>query len=364
MSRHFYWLDLIRFSAALIVVTAHARAISFVEYGGLVDSEKTLLITVFYAVTRIANEAVVVFFVLSGFLVGGRALERIIQGKFRPSDFLIDRFVRIMLPLIPALFFTAIIRLVIDGDFDIIVLVANILSLQGVFFPVFGENGPLWSLSYEVWFYVLAYAVGIIVIKKTFDMTAITLFVIVTAIFTYLNSVYLFCWLIGALIYHRSPDRFSLVVLLCSIFLSIYSVVAIQIGSESVSISIKNIDIYLLGVDVSRILLSLSMAIAMQQVLFLKPTNKISISADKIGTIMAASSYTLYLVHLPMLHLLSYLGVERADKVNFYTISVYLFTICVCLVVSWLLYLLFEKHTIVVRQYIKNACYLKFGTEK
>src|ERR1035441_502485 len=31
----------------------------------------------------------------------------------------------------------------------------NLFFLQSVVSPVFGSNGPLWSLSYEFWYYIL-----------------------------------------------------------------------------------------------------------------------------------------------------------------------------------------------------------------
>lgn len=44
-----------------------------------------------------------VFFVLSGFFVGGRAIEKCRKGTFCIKSYAVDRFVRIMLPLLSAL---------------------------------------------------------------------------------------------------------------------------------------------------------------------------------------------------------------------------------------------------------------------
>lgn len=352
--RHFYWLDLLRFMAALTVVFTHLRGVAFVEYGALAATEKSFFVTAAFAITRIANEAVIVFFVLSGFLVGGRALDRILQGTFSPSDYAIDRFVRIMLPLLPALILTACIRLVIDGSFNVLILIGNILSLQGVFFPFFGDNYPLRSLSYEVWFYILTYAIGIASIKRSFYLPSVLLFILVAAIFTYLSSVYLFCWLIGAMMYVQMPRGFSWKLLFFAFILFLYSIISIQIGYDSISLSIKHLRSYFPSLNVSRLLLSLGMGMIIQQVLFIKPTKFLWQKLDHMGTILAKSSYTLYLTHYPVMFLMIYLGLKRAEIVNLSTIGIYFGSILICLMVSWILYFLFEKHTGTVRKYIKR----------
>ncbi len=110
-------------------------------------------------------EAVVLFFVLSGFLVGGKVLERIVNGSFDLKAYTLDRVSRIYIPLIPALIFTAVVNCLICGrPFSVLSLVGNLFGLQGVWsqIPAFAGNDPLWTLSYECWFYVLGGLVAII----------------------------------------------------------------------------------------------------------------------------------------------------------------------------------------------------------
>jgi len=354
VSTHFYWLDLVRFLAALIVVVTHTRGTLFVEYSGLLASEKTLGVTVAYALTRIGNEAVVTFFVLSGFLVGGRTLCRICEGKFKATDYAIDRFVRIMLPLIPALALTALISIIIDGNFDVPELVANILSLQGVISPTFGGNQPLWSLSYEVWFYVLVFAIGLMVTNTKIHFPSVFLIIFVLCIFTYLSPVYLFCWLIGVIAYVRMPENFSWKVLSISTFLSIYSIITIQIWQDSAAVAVDNLRSYIPSLNVARILLSAGIALIIQQLIFIKPSTTFTKKIEHMGTVFAASSYTLYLTHFPILHLLTHFGLEQAKEINRISIGIFFGSILICLVVSWLMYILFEKHTTLVRASIKK----------
>ena len=99
MNKKFYWLDGLRFIAALIVLISHTRNDYFLAYGDLPHNQQGLSAFLFYTFGRLGHEAVVVFFVLSGFLVGGRGFERITTGVFDVRSYAIDRFARIAPPL-------------------------------------------------------------------------------------------------------------------------------------------------------------------------------------------------------------------------------------------------------------------------
>src|SRR5262245_27291270 len=93
-------LDMMRGLAALSVCLAHVRGASFVECGALPVASQTPLVAVLYLLTRLGHEAVLAFFVLSGFLVGGKIFERVRARTFILSDYAIERTTRIFLPLI------------------------------------------------------------------------------------------------------------------------------------------------------------------------------------------------------------------------------------------------------------------------
>lgn len=63
------WFDLIRGCSALLVCLGHLRNTMFVDYSALIHPN--IAIKVFYAVTSLGHQAVMVFFVLSGYFVGG-----------------------------------------------------------------------------------------------------------------------------------------------------------------------------------------------------------------------------------------------------------------------------------------------------
>ncbi len=167
-------LDLIRGFAALAVLGGHLRALLFIDYGNLVGT--SLFVKAFYYFTGFGHQAVVVFFVLSGYLVGGSVLN--CKETSFWSRYLVQRLSRLWTVLLPCLILTFIINRVgaetggaayLTGllnppintappspvELGVTVFGANLLFLHTIFVPVFGDNRPLWSLANEFWYYVL-----------------------------------------------------------------------------------------------------------------------------------------------------------------------------------------------------------------
>ena len=354
---HYSWLDLVRFIAALMVVCFHARAASFVEYGLLPDNQHNVLIFGFFVVSRLGYEAVLAFFVLSGFLVGGKVIQQIKEGTFDLKSYTIDRTVRIMLPLISALLLIICINFITGKPNNLFVIFGNLFSLQGIFVGTATE--PLWSLSYEVWFYVLMGAVAYLITKqkyayhKTKYNSIITCLIILSVfmIFTKLEAVYLFVWLFGSLSIFYTPQK-NKFVLIISIFLIIVSAILLQFtaGTHSFNFSFLNL---LPNRDVIVLMFALLMSIMIQQLLLFKPQKPFAVKIDKIGTHWAKFSYTLYLTHFPILNLLNYLGFPKSESVHTISLAYYIVNVIICLLSAYFIYLLFEKHTFAVKKYLK-----------
>lgn len=112
---------------------------------------------------RFGTEAVMLFFLISGFVVFYST------EKQRPDfpAYLGRRWLRIYPIFILALGLGAVEIVVIRGQsLKVEVLIGNLFMLQdvafvkpGVWFPAFGGNMPLWSLSYEWWFYMMFYPI-------------------------------------------------------------------------------------------------------------------------------------------------------------------------------------------------------------
>lgn len=360
---HFPWLDLIRFLAAFTVLFVHARHSAFVDFGMLPTDQKTMLIAVMFAIGRIGNEAVIMFFVLSGFLVGGVAAVRIKDQSFKVAEYAIDRFVRIMLPLVPALTLTAIIGCVVDREFDFWSFVGNLLSLQGVLVSVFGDNAPLWSLSFEVWFYILMGAIGLSVLHRDKVLIGIVIIIVFMAVFTKLSVVYWFCWLIGAIAFVYRPSRFNVYLLVSSVLLMFCSIILVELAQPTHSLDIESLRRIIPSIEVSRLLLATGMALLLQQVSLLHPKSALMTRIDSMGASLAASAYTLYLTHYPVLQLGASLGIKPAASISVSGIEIFLSEMLICLIVAWGLYMMFEKHTAKVRRWMKSQLIQGIGKE-
>ncbi len=104
-NQHFYWLDGLRFVAAFMVLLSHARNTFYPAFGDLPADQHNVITMAFTMFCRMGHEAVIIFFVLSGFLVGGRGFERMLNGTMNVGSYAIDRFSRIYPPLVAAIIF-------------------------------------------------------------------------------------------------------------------------------------------------------------------------------------------------------------------------------------------------------------------
>ncbi len=354
---HSPWLDWIRFLAALVVLLAHARGATFVEYGALLQSDKGALVAIWYALTRVEEEAVIVFFVLSGYLVGGMSLERMLARQFSPANYAIDRISRIMLPLFPALVLTAIIGFVVDlPNLSIEVFIGNLLSLQGVLVSSYGKNAPLWSLAYEAWFYILVWAIGLFTLKHSYQWLAGLTVLLVGIVFIALSAHYLFCWLFGMFAYFTGTDSRKIKLqIIVSIILIMYGVLSVQIVQSSDSFDFSGISSFFPEKEVAHLILAAGIAIFIRAIVNFEPRRIFVKNIEKVGTTFASFSYTLYLTHYPLLYLFGYLGLKRADSVTLGSLGIYILVCLFCVLVAFFMYLLFERRTRAVRQWMKRT---------
>lgn len=159
---------------------------------------------------RFGPEAVIVFFVLSGFVIK-YTFERSADKSFR--YYFTRRFIRLYIPLLFIYLLGYGIKCYQQGalaDPDWKTLLGNIFMLQDVISQkpnvvvgTYMGNGVLWSLSYEWWFYMLYY-----VLAKNISSTKINTWVniiVVTAAASYLVypfilnrlAMYFAIWWIG-----------------------------------------------------------------------------------------------------------------------------------------------------------------------
>ncbi len=155
---HDLYLDWLRGIAALLVFVTHVRSGYFAKWGDLDAASHGHINYVLFFLTRLGREAVVIFFVLSGYLVGGHAVVDYLKGRFSLARYTVARVSRLYVVAVPALSLTALFDYLHAWDAardGIRSLLVNLLFLQGIAGDPYGSNGPFWSLSYEWWFYVL-----------------------------------------------------------------------------------------------------------------------------------------------------------------------------------------------------------------
>lgn len=170
-------LDALRGLSALAVCAGHCRNLFYLD---LSQGESNIFCKMFYLFTSLGHEAVVVFFVLSGFFIARQVLSWFVSNRFSWKKYLAHRLVRLYIVLIPCLVLTAVwdrLGLTVFRSTDSIyygdplgsavitsdltqnmgwsVFVGNALFLQDVICKPFGSNTPLWSLSYEFWYYMI-----------------------------------------------------------------------------------------------------------------------------------------------------------------------------------------------------------------
>lgn len=196
-------LNVVRLVAASLVVVGHLRALLFVDFG---ESESTSAATqAFYLLGSLGHPAVIVFFALSGYWVGGGAIRALGNGSFTWPRYFLSRLTRLWLVLIPAVLVTQVLDRVgtvlnrtsgvytgdpayhsivpVEGAVQLLGVpetIGNIFFLQSLWVSTIGSNTPLWSLAYEFWFYVMFPAILIACSGRQPGWRRITAFVVLS----------------------------------------------------------------------------------------------------------------------------------------------------------------------------------------
>lgn len=172
----------------------------------------------FYSVVRLLGQsAVMMFFVLSGFLIGHSIQKNIQQNHlFSIQIYTMQRCKRILPPFLFALFWMLLLyylapyffathshsfetvpalMLRTAYDFSLHELVGSIFFVNEFLTPTLSSNTPLWSLSYEVWFYILAALMAMW--RYAFTQIGFVITLLILSVLNLQFLVYLGVWLLA-----------------------------------------------------------------------------------------------------------------------------------------------------------------------
>lgn len=158
------YLNICRGLAATLVLAVHLRGFFFDTYNNLNPDSQNIINYVLFFITRLGHESVMIFFVLSGYLVGGNYLTDVINRQADWKKYFLDRITRMWIVLIPAL----LIGFILDyyrcnyltdcyqvSNWSNSVFAGNLFFLQTISVPTFTSNVALWSLANEFWYYLI-----------------------------------------------------------------------------------------------------------------------------------------------------------------------------------------------------------------
>ena len=344
--KYYFWLDWIRLLSALAVVVCHVRGAVLPEYGELPPEQHNFIVFLFYTMTRMGADAVVCFFTLSGFLVGGKVLDGVLYHSFDFKRFMIGRFVRILPPLVFGLMLWVVLGsfyCTIQGPaISLPLFVGNALGVNGILCQT--AVGPYWALPYETWFYVIVGCLGGVVLIKKAGWRAIAVLGLLVGVWMYWHLEFsrlaiftagmLAHWLSG-----RFPAKRHMWVGAIIVFIMSIGVRMCASGSNAFAKLIP------ISCSSSLVLLGLSVAFLLWAISTRVPKNKLVSGFEAMGPRCAISTYSIFLTHMQFVWFLTYLGMRRYTYLGVQSVLVFVGVSLLVIVLGHCAYWCCEKHT-------------------
>jgi peptidoglycan/LPS O-acetylase OafA/YrhL len=365
-------MDAIRASAAFVVFAGHARMLFFGNHARQEESLVGAVTTPSAATVNtmgMGHHAVIVFFVLSGFLVGNSAWKAIRSGQWSWRRYLTQRATRLWIVLLPALMIGGYLDRIgitflshsnsiytgpsgqgmvaqhLNNTLTIKVLVGNALFLQMIRVPTYGTNAALSTLANEFWYYLIFPMLILLCVgrrplwvRAAYAALALGLLAFIGAAISALFAVWLSGFVVSILPLSIRPKFRRAFATSC----------LVQFVAVNVAIRIHPLEPLaadgLLGLSFSLFLYSLVHGQDPLQ----------SRAYQDIATWASDFSYTLYLFHLPFVTLLTALAITpwHPWPVDLYHIGAAALLVAATYGYSWLMYLCFERNTPKVRSYL------------
>lgn len=303
-------LDLVRGLAAVLVLADHTHHLFFGDIAStLAAPNHAPWLRLVFPLTSAGVQAVDIFFVLSGFLISKSVLRWMAQGTWSWRRYFAHRLVRLWIVLGPALLLCALwdaLRIALTphtGSLPVALaaegvtwtnLSGNLIFLQTIRTPTFGSDRVLWSLAFEFWYYVL-FPLGALALRRRTDpikrlLYAVAFFAV--AAYAGRSILALFpVWLLGTLLAVMRPPHLHAVVRWIAGLLYIPLLFTITVHPWRSHYFKQD---YVLGLLTALLLWIL-----------LSARDRIRLGGAPVFAIrtLAAFSYSLYLLHYPLLKL-------------------------------------------------------------
>lgn len=353
-------IDILRGLAALIVAYFHAREITWigmsaawVKFG--VDFSPSILFGYLTAPFVWGSIGVPIFFVLSGYCIHRGNAYKLKKDSLYKIDlykYLTRRFIRIYPLLLAALLLTFLLDSYSStyapdhyklGNLSFDFFLGNLFATQGVLTDTYGSNIALWTLAIEIQLYI--FYIVIFSLRKKIGIAPTAVIVVLINLISVLYvdvtffTSFLFSWCLGAYIAERelgAPIYYSEKKLLS------ISMLLLIVGCAMLTLKHWNV------LSFSVLALSFSFFLIVFLDMRIK-RNFLWVSIKEIGTF----SYSLYIVHVPLIVFLDVLLLRGAK-------SPYVYVSFVCLVIcisfAYLLYQCIERPSIKLMAKLNSNC--------
>lgn len=377
MKKHTLTIDFMRGIAAQLVLLQHSFNLLFSipnDVASMADSR--LWYRLISVPTSFGRTAVVVFFVISGYLVGHDVWVRINNHTFSPKFYTISRLSRLYCVVLPGLFICAALDFasfhygqgasVLNANIPFYpatwlsehttsakTFACNLLFLQMAECRQFGTNSSLWSLSNEFFYYAIFPALLLVFFAKTLRSRLIAaailgffmleIFKSATIIDAERPAIYMqgfIIWLMGALlpeILNRLPKWFCKPYMVWNVFL-----IAVILRATNADYFIQNLSVATL------VMFAIYYREYLDNLLFKCPQG-----IKTVITQLSNYSFSLYFIHLPLLFALCSFVPLFGGKLAYNAQDAFKY-IAVLIMVNGMafgFYWLFERHYLVLRNF-------------
>lgn len=318
-------MDGMRALAAVAVLICHERDMLFYDATATLSAPWKL----FYFVTGFGHQAVMIFFVLSGYWITKTVARRCTEGGFAWSDYAIDRLSRLYIVLVPALLLGGLLDSIgrygtaaplylglqgantltwdVAARLSLSDLIGNLAFVQSLIVEPFGSNGPLWSLANEFWYYLWFPSLYQLLQGRRPSIAA-SIFVLTTMVaFRSLLPGFI-CWLFGSSLFYATQNRIAKTAPGRGAGVGRAALIVLFFVILSLS------RMKLIAIDDAITDMAVSGSFALMLFALIRSARTYPSWLAPLCRYGAGSSYSLYLVHFPLVVFLSALFLTPASR--------------------------------------------------